>query len=123
MYPPCKRESSAQVRMGAPKQWSLAQSGSASGLGPEGREFESLISDHLRSFIMSGKGSKPRPFSVNQEVFDNNWDRIFKKEQKWDHYSDLPNPDSYKNEYQDILSTEDCILDAFDLEDPDRVGN
>lgn len=28
-----------------------------------------------------------------------------------------------KNDYQDILSTEDCILDAFDLDDPDRIGN
>ena len=26
---------------------SIAQSGSASGLGPEGREFESLYSDHI----------------------------------------------------------------------------
>jgi hypothetical protein len=24
-----------------------------------------------------GKGSKPRPFSVSQEAFDNNFDRIF----------------------------------------------
>jgi hypothetical protein len=24
-----------------------------------------------------GKGSKPRPFSVSQEMFDNNFDRIF----------------------------------------------
>ena len=55
-----------------------------------------------------GKGSKPRPLSVDQETFDDNWDRIFEKE---------------KNDYQDILSTEDCILDAFDLEDPDRIGN
>lgn len=28
---------------------------------------------------MSGKGSRPRPFSVPTEVFDNNWDNIFKK--------------------------------------------
>ena len=55
-----------------------------------------------------GKGSKPRPFSVDQETFDNNWNRVFQKE---------------KNDYQDILSTEDCILDAFDLNDPDRIGN
>lgn len=27
-----------------------------------------------------GKGSSPRPFSVSQEVFEQNWDRIFKKE-------------------------------------------
>lgn len=27
---------------------------------------------------MSGKGSSPRPYSVDQETFDNNWDTIFK---------------------------------------------
>jgi hypothetical protein len=69
-----------------------------------------------------GKGSKPRPFSVDQETFNDNWDRIFKK-QSWDNYSDLPSPDAYKDDYQDILSTEDCILGAFDLEDKDRIGN
>ena len=26
-----------------------------------------------------GKGSRPRPFSVSQEDFDNRWDMIFKK--------------------------------------------
>jgi len=26
-----------------------------------------------------GKGSKPRPFSVTQDEFNNNWDRIFRK--------------------------------------------
>ncbi len=31
-----------------------------------------------------GKGSKPRPFSVSQEVFDNNWDNIFKKDKSKD---------------------------------------
>ena len=43
-----------------------------------------------------GKGSKPRPYSVDQKTFDSNWDRIF------------------KNEYQDELSTEDAVLDAFE---------
>ena len=43
-----------------------------------------------------GKGSRPRPFSVPQDKFSDNWDKIF------------------KNEYQDILSTEDCVLDAFE---------
>ena len=28
---------------------------------------------------MNGKGSKPRPFSVSQEEFKNNWDQIFAK--------------------------------------------
>lgn len=26
---------------------------------------------------MSGKGSTPRPFSVDQKTFDDNWDKIF----------------------------------------------
>jgi hypothetical protein len=26
-----------------------------------------------------GKGSNPRPFSVDQTTFDNNWDRIFNR--------------------------------------------
>ena len=58
---------------------------------------------------MSGKGSKPRPLSVDQKTFDDNWNNIFNKPDHWDHYSDLPSP----NSYQDILSTEDCVLDAL----------
>lgn len=27
-----------------------------------------------------GKGSSPRPYSVDVETFDDNWDRIFKKD-------------------------------------------
>jgi hypothetical protein len=27
-----------------------------------------------------GKGSRARPFSVDQKTFDNNWDNIFKKD-------------------------------------------
>lgn len=26
-----------------------------------------------------GKGSRPRPYSVDQKTFDNNWDQIFGK--------------------------------------------
>ncbi len=29
-----------------------------------------------------GKGSKPRPFSVDQKTFDSNWDNIFQKNRK-----------------------------------------
>jgi hypothetical protein len=28
---------------------------------------------------MSGKGSRPRPYSVDKKTFDSNWDAIFKK--------------------------------------------
>jgi len=51
-----------------------------------------------------GKGSKPRPFSVDQKTYDDNWDKIFKK-----------------NNYQDVLSTEDCVLNA--LEEMRRVSD
>lgn len=58
---------------------------------------------------MSGKGSSPRPFSVDRGTFDNNWDRIFGSdkpakehreldEKEWDAYSGLPNPDAYRKD-------------------------
>ena len=31
---------------------------------------------------MSGKGSRPRPMSVNRKTFDQNWDAIFGKKNK-----------------------------------------
>jgi len=49
------------------------------------------------------KGSKPRPFSVSQEEYDKRWDAIFQR--------DLPKE---KTDYQLILSTEDCVVDALD---------
>lgn len=33
---------------------------------------------------MSGKGSNPRPFSVDQKTFSDNWERIFKKNENND---------------------------------------
>ncbi len=30
----------------------------------------------------AGKGSRPRPFSVSQEEFDNRWEAIFSKKDK-----------------------------------------
>lgn len=33
---------------------------------------------------MAGKGSKPRPYSVNQSQFANNWDSIFNKTKNTD---------------------------------------
>jgi hypothetical protein len=52
-----------------------------------------------------GKGSKARPFSVDKETFDNNFDRIFGKKKE-------DNTGVTKNEFQDILSTEDCFDEA-----------
>jgi hypothetical protein len=31
---------------------------------------------------MAGKGSKPRPFSVDTKTFDSNWDNIFRKQKE-----------------------------------------
>lgn len=53
-----------------------------------------------------GKGSKPRPFSVSQDEYEKRWDAIFQRDLKED------NTDTSKNEFQDMLSTEDCILDS-----------
>lgn len=53
-----------------------------------------------------GKGSAPRPYSVSQEEYATRWDAIFSR--------DLPKEDNTgtsKNEYQDVLSTEDALLD------------
>lgn len=53
---------------------------------------------------MSGKGSKPRPFSISQQEYDTRWDAIFQRDLKED------NTGTNKNEYYDELSTEDCLL-------------
>ena len=58
-----------------------------------------------------GKGSTPRPFSVDKETFDNNWDRIFSNNEKR-----RKEVERLNNEYQDILSTEDCVLSALNKE-------
>ena len=52
-----------------------------------------------------GKGSKPRPFSVSQEEYEKRWDAIFARDLKED------NTGVSKNEFQDILSTEDCFIE------------
>jgi hypothetical protein len=31
---------------------------------------------------MSGKGSSPRPYSVDKKTFDDNWERIFRKDKR-----------------------------------------
>jgi len=54
-----------------------------------------------------GKGSNPRPFSVSQKEYDERWDAIFGRDLKED------NTGTNKNEYQDVLSTEDCVEEAL----------
>lgn len=52
-----------------------------------------------------GKGDKPRPLSISKEEYDNRFEAIFgKKKPKVE-----DNTGTDKNDYQDILSTEDCL--------------
>jgi hypothetical protein len=41
---------------------------------------------------MNGKGSKPRPFSVDRQTFENNWNAIFGTEIYQDMYDETYNP-------------------------------
>ena len=66
----------------------------------------------------AGKGSNPRPFSVDQKTFDSNWDRIFGKGAEKQANENLK---KFSDDYQDILSTEDCVLDA--LKEINRVSD
>jgi hypothetical protein len=52
-----------------------------------------------------GKGSAPRPFSVSNEEYAKRWDAIFQR--------DVPKQET-KSDYQDVLSTEDCVLNALE---------
>jgi hypothetical protein len=55
-----------------------------------------------------GKGSTPRPLSVSQAEYSARWDLIFGKNIRRDEKDfDLV----LKNEYYDILTTEDCFFD------------
>jgi hypothetical protein len=56
-----------------------------------------------------GKGCKARPFSVTQEEYDNRWNMIFQRDQKTE-VQKVDEKVIMKNEFQDILSTEDSIL-------------
>lgn len=62
---------------------------------------------------MSGKGSSPRPFSVDQQTFDQNWDRIFANKETAKFEQAV-----MKNEYYDTLETIDCI--AYVVVSPDE---
>ena len=54
-----------------------------------------------------GKGSSPRPFSVDQKTFDNNWDRVFNRKKQTD--AEKFDQAIMKDEY-------------YDLDDEDKTG-
>jgi hypothetical protein len=55
-----------------------------------------------------GKGSSPRPFSVDQKTFSNNWDAIFNRKKKTE-----------QEKFDEAIMKDEY----YDLEDPDRIGN
>jgi hypothetical protein len=52
-----------------------------------------------------GKGSLPRPFSVDKETFSTNWDAIFNKKKKTE--QEKFDESIIKNEYYDLDRNED----------------
>lgn len=51
---------------------------------------------------MSGKGSRPRPYSVDRKTFDANWDRIFGKKKREESLIELANFSQKMGLYDDI---------------------
>jgi hypothetical protein len=49
-----------------------------------------------------GKGSRPRPYSVDQKTFDNNWENIFRKNK--DEQKELKTPKDEKGNQDDTVS-------------------
>lgn len=52
---------------------------------------------------MSGKGSAPRPYSVDKNTYDDNWEKVFSRKSRED------NTGTTKDEYYDVLTTEEAL--------------
>jgi len=50
-----------------------------------------------------GKGSKPRPFSVSQDEYDNRWDNIFSRDLKEVKDSEVDKVTRNNQETQEVL--------------------
>ena len=78
---------------------------------------------------MSGKGSRPRPFSVDQKTFDSNWNKIFNKENQMIEETKVPcgcgrSATGYCTGLHEMTEEEyeEYLLERFD-EDPGQIGN
>ena len=58
---------------------------------------------------MSGKGSKPRPYSVPLSTFDNNYDAIFRKNKKSD-----------EEKFDDAIMQNEYYDDSAEVENKDH---
>jgi hypothetical protein len=48
-----------------------------------------------------GKGSKPRPFSISQQEYDNRWDNIFSRDLKEDNIATDSNKSTSSDSQKD----------------------
>jgi len=73
-----------------------------------------------------GKGSNPRPFSVSNQEYANRFDAIFRKDKRVEEDQKIEDEafDAIikKNEYYDVLKTEDCLVDS-DMDKTTRYNN
>jgi hypothetical protein len=57
---------------------------------------------------MSGKGDRPRPYSVDQKTFESNWESIFgNKENKFSEFEDKITRNN--SETQEVLSRDSSV--------------
>ena len=68
---------------------------------------------------MSGKGSKPRPYSVSQTQFASNWDNIFKKKGS---LKDMMQSEAFLFSVHDKCGTDDCCNTCDTAENPPEKG-
>jgi hypothetical protein len=63
-----------------------------------------------------GKGSSPRPFSIANDEYSKRWDAIFSRDLREEEDQKIEdeafNAVIRKNEYYDVLSTEDSLIDS-----------
>ncbi len=69
----------------------------------------------------NGKGDAPRPFSVDQETYKSNYDRIFGNKDTPCEYSGLPSTQSYSDPREEYLAllTSGMFFELF----PSLSGN
>jgi hypothetical protein len=66
----------------------------------------------------NGKGSKPRPYSVDQKTFEDNWSKTFgakNKPGKTCMYSHLPAVENYMNEDDDYKNRSKILDELTEL--------
>jgi len=63
----------------------------------------------------NGKGDAPRPFSVDQETYKSNYDRIFGNKDVMCEYSGLPSASSYVTPLPTLLQQKiDAVAEKLD---------